>query len=114
VYLQLLEVIDPRDNNLGGESQAIRLKEAADFWLLGQCDGVVLSKESAFADKALTLAMHTVATVRCTDAVHDPSVHTRYQEKHDRMNTTVQVKGGAPWKCRRVQLQDWTKSTSAQ
>jgi hypothetical protein len=114
------------EKDLFGSEQA-RLKEAGDFWLLGQCDGVVLSPRSAFADRALSLAMHTPRTVRCEQ---ERDIVKRQQGVSKRRSvklagdeadhsSTAEVNGSTTiivnvtvvgWACRYVQLQDGRSS----
>ncbi|KAK3266599.1 hypothetical protein CYMTET_24785, partial [Cymbomonas tetramitiformis] len=79
-------------------TEAGRKRAAADFWLLTQCDGLVLSRSSHLADKAVLLAMHIPVIMRCKPDSEWTSTSSIPEE-----GVTVTVPGMS---CRYVQMQD--------
>lgn len=83
-------------------SKAGRLKAIQDLWLLSQSDGMILSRTSSFADKALALAMHTMVTIRCR-----PNWEWIAFGKNLKPFKRVKLAVDVPdWTCAHVMLQD--------
>ena len=109
----MLATDSPLERNLFDTSESVRVKEVGDFWLLGQCDGVVLSPHSAFADRALSMAMHTQLIVRCAkDKIRHGRVikpvhkFSKQQEEAKIKILELNVTPPIGWDCRYVQLKD--------
>eukprot|EP00959_Pyramimonas_sp_CCMP1952_P208484 4361074-Pyramimonas_sp.AAC.2 len=115
----VLSTDDPLERDLFDTSEQVRLKEVGDFWLLGQCDGVVLSPQSAFADRALALALHTPLTVRC--GLDETKLGKAMRDVHKHSGNETRMVGAAGvnatvalgWDCRYVQLKDGPTFPSA-
>ena len=78
------------------DTAASRLKAAADWWLLGQSDGLVLGRDSSYADKAVLAAMHVPVLVRCSNAYSKEDV-----AQQAGLNAAVEG-----WACRPSQVMD--------
>jgi hypothetical protein len=86
---------EPQDTRVV-DTATSRLKAAADWWLLGQSDALVLGRDSSYADKAVLAAMHVPVIVRCSNA---------YGKDDPAQNVGIN-KAVEGWACRPAQVLD--------
>lgn len=84
-------------------TNSARMKAAADWWLLTQVDAMVVGHSSAFADKAILMAMHVPVIVRCSSSYAS-----------DLNITLTELNKMVPgWSCRPVEVRDLERGPTA-